>query len=84
MKFADIIPILNEQTDNWLYNWFKNVPEEKIAKTFVKTTFVMPTMNQMLNGDFNFYKKQSYSKQDILKVISASTVVKVPYNQLIS
>lgn len=82
IKFTDIISLLNEQNESqWLYNWFKNVPDQKIANTFVTTTFVMPTSEQILKGNFNFIKKISYSKKDILKIISTNNIIKVSPDQ---
>lgn len=79
MKFADIIPLLEQPTDNWLYNWFKNVPEQKIANTFVKTEILPITMNDILNGKFINTKKTTFNKKQILNILSGNSgIVLVP------
>ena len=70
MKFSDIIPLLEEKKDNWLYNWFKNVPEDKITKTFFGVQFMPISTKQMLSGDINNIKKITYTKQQILDILS--------------
>jgi hypothetical protein len=73
MKFSDIIPLLEEKKDNWLYNWFKNVPENKITKTFFGVEFMPLDTKQMLKGNYNNIKKITYSKNEILDILSKNT-----------
>jgi replicative superfamily II helicase len=64
--------ILVEQTstDNWLYDWFKNVPEDKIKKTFsyINSDILSRTLSPQNNvgGTKRFF----FSKPDLLKLIS--------------
>ena len=79
MKFADIIPLLEQPKDNWLYNWFKNVPDQKITNTFVKTEILPITMNDILNGKFINTKKTTFNKKQILNILASDLgVVLVP------
>lgn len=79
MKFADIIPLLEQPKDNWLYNWFKNVPEQKIANTFVKTEILPISISDILNGKFINTKKTTFNKKQILDILANnSEVVLVP------
>ncbi len=79
MKFADIIPLLEQPKDNWLYNWFKNVPDQKIVNTFVKTEILPITINDILNGRFINTKKTTFNKKQILNILSSNPgVVLVP------
>jgi len=79
MKFADIIPLLEQPKDNWLYNWFKNVPEQKIANTFVKTEILPININDILNGKFINFKKTTFNKKQILNILSSNSgIVLVP------
>lgn len=79
MKFADIIPLLEQPKDNWLYNWFKNVPDQKIANTFVKTEILPININDILNGKFINTKKTTFNKKQILDILANnSEVVLVP------
>jgi hypothetical protein len=79
MKFADIIPLLEQPKDNWLYNWFKNVPEQKIANTFVKTEILPININDILNGKFINTKKTTFNKKQILNILSSNSgIVLVP------
>lgn len=79
MKFSDIFPILEQKTDNWLYNWFKNVPENKIVNTFVVTEILPISVNDMLNGRFANTKKKTFNKKQILNILSSNPgVVSIP------
>lgn len=79
MKFSDIFPILEQKTDNWLYNWFKNVPENKIANTFVVTEILPISVNDMLNGRFVNTKKKTFNKKEILNILSSNPgVISIP------
>lgn len=64
--------ILVEQTstDNWLYDWFKNVPEDKIKKTFsyINSDILSRTLSPQNN--VGGMKRFFFSKPDLLKLIS--------------
>lgn len=79
MKFVDIIPLLEQPKDNWLYNWFKNVPDQKIANTFVKTEILPISISDILNGKIINTKKTTFNKKQILNILANSPgVVLVP------
>lgn len=64
--------LLVEQTstDNWLYDWFKNVPEEKIGKTFsyVNSDILKRALSPQSNQ--GGMKRIFFNKADLLKLIS--------------
>lgn len=64
--------LLVEQTssDNWLYDWFKNVPEEKIKRTFSFVNSDILKRSLFSQNDVGSVKRVFYSKADLLKLIS--------------
>ena len=62
--------IEQEPSDNWLYNWFKDVPEEKIKKTFSYVNSDILSLTLLPQNNFGGVKRVFYSKPDLLKLIS--------------
>jgi len=65
-----------QSTDNWIYNWFKNAPEEKIRNTFSyygKDLF--PNMN--LNKSARIPRPLFFTKTEILQLLSKKPKINV-------
>jgi len=73
-----------ETKDNWLYNWFKNVPENKIKNTFQMVQIKLPTIQNTKNTDIKSYEKIiPLSKEQILNILSQNVeIVQIPYKEL--
>jgi hypothetical protein len=64
-------------TDDWLYNWFKNVPEEKITKTFPYINSDILSRLSPYQNNVGGIKPFSFSKTDLLKLISQRPPVQI-------
>lgn len=75
--------LINEQDESkWLYDWFKNVPEDKIKNTFTRIEVMPITTFSFSKGSNNFTKTTSFDKKQILNFLSkGAEIVKVPIEE---
>lgn len=73
-----------ETKDNWLYDWFKNVPEDKIKNTFQMVQIKLPTtQNKVDNNIKSFEKTVPLTKEQILNILSKNVeIVQIPWKEL--